>query len=232
MEDRFNFLKQRYLSLKEEIENACSKTGRNLSEVQLIAVSKKHPAQDIAYLYQLGHTVFGENYVQEALDKQKQLNDLNLNWHFIGSLQTNKVKFVVGNFTVIHTVDREKLVSSLAKQCQKKNYCQKILIQVNVGREPQKAGVLPEGLEKLTEIVLDQKGLKLEGLMTLPPYTENKHQIRKYFSFLRELKEKLEQKFSIQLKELSMGMTHDFKEAIMEGATMIRIGTKIFGPRE
>ncbi|WP_456324315.1 YggS family pyridoxal phosphate-dependent enzyme [Desulfonauticus submarinus] len=230
-EARKQVLKDNFLKLIEEIQEACIDCHRSPEEVQLIAVSKKHLAEDIEFLAQLGQKSFGENYVQEALAKQKELSKLSLDWHFIGALQTNKVKFVLGNFSLIHSIDRLKLAQALNKKALDKKMVQDVLIQVNIGKEPQKAGVLPEDLEALVENILRLPGICLKGFMTLPPHIQDRNKMRNYFSMLRKLKEKMEQAFGKQFPHLSMGMTLDFKEAIYEGATLIRVGTKIFGPR-
>ncbi|MDK2921816.1 MAG: dependent protein [Desulfonauticus sp.] len=223
-------LKENYEQVLEELKEACVQARRNPEEVKLVAVSKKHSSKDIEFLAQLGQKDFGENYVQEVLAKQEELKNLSLNWHFIGALQTNKAKYVAGKFSLIHSVDRVKLARELDKQAKKKGVIQEILIQVNLGKEEQKAGVEEEGLFSLVEEVLKLKQLKLKGLMTLPPcwYGEK---VRPLFARLRELKEAIEKRFALSLPHLSMGMTQDFKEAISEGATLVRIGTRIFGPR-
>ena len=221
----------RWKNVVQEVGEACVKSGRGPEEVTLIAVSKKHAARAISTLAREGQMDFGENYVQEALAKLEELSALRLNWHFIGHLQTNKVKHVPGRFVLIHTLDSEKLAQALHKKSQSQGMTQPVLIQVNVGREAQKYGVGEDNLSSLVERVLTLGNLKLEGLMTLPPFFEDAEKVRPYFARLRELKEELEQRFGIALPHLSMGMTGDFAQAIAEGATLVRIGTKIFGPR-
>ena len=221
----------RWKNVVQEVGEACVKSGRRPEEVTLIAVSKKHTVQAISTLAREGQMDFGENYVQEALAKLEELSALRLNWHFIGHLQTNKVKHVPGRFVLIHTLDSEKLAQALHKKSQSQGMTQPVLIQVNVGREAQKYGVGEDNLSSLVERVLTLDNLKLEGLMTLPPFFEDAEKVRPYFARLRELKEELEQRFGIALPHLSMGMTGDFAQAIAEGATLVRIGTKIFGPR-
>ena len=221
----------RWKNVVQEVGEACVKSGRRPEEVTLIAVSKKHTVEAISTLAREGQMDFGENYVQEALAKTEDLSALQLNWHFIGHLQTNKVKHVPGRFVLIHTLDSEKLAQALHKKSQSQGMTQPVLIQVNVGREAQKYGVGEDNLSSLVERVLTLDNLKLEGLMTLPPFFEDAEKVRPYFARLRELKEELEQRFGIALPHLSMGMTGDFAQAIAEGATLVRIGTKIFGPR-
>lgn len=230
MLSRKELLKHNYLEVLEEIDKACVLAKRKPEEVTLIAVSKKHKSEDIKWLFEFGQKDFGENYVQEALAKQKDLHQLDINWHFIGSLQTNKAKYVVGSFALIHSVDRIKLAQELNKVALKKGVKQDILIQVNIGKEGQKAGVEEEGLLSLVEEILKLNQLNLVGLMTLPPCLQG-DKVRPFLARLRKLKEKVEVEFTLNLPHLSMGMTQDFKEAILEGATLVRIGTKIFGPR-
>lgn len=218
--------------VKEEIEEAKNKSGRIDDNIVLVAVSKYQPVEYIKWAIEGGHRDFGENYVQEALKKMEDLQDTSANFHFIGRCQTNKAKYIVGNFSMVHSVDSLKFAQELNKRCQKKNIKQDILIQVNVAKEETKGGVLEENLEQFTEdIVKICNQLELKGLMCMPPYMENSKKIRSYFAKLRILKEKLEQKLGITLPHLSMGMSSDFKEAILEGATIIRVGTKIFGER-
>ena len=221
----------RWKNVVQEVGEACVKSGRRPEEVTLIAVSKKHTVQAISTLAREGQMDFGENYVQEALAKIEDLSALQLNWHFIGHLQSNKVKHVLGKFVLIHTLDSEKLAQVLHKKAKSQGMIQPVLIQVNVGQEAQKFGVSEDNLFSLVEQVLTLDNLKLEGLMTLPPFFEQAERVRPYFVRLRELKEELEQRFEITLPHLSMGMTSDFAQAIAEGATLVRIGTKIFGPR-
>ena len=221
----------RWKNVVQEVGEACVKSGRRPEEVTLIAVSKKHTVEAISTLAREGQMDFGENYVQEALAKIEDLSALQLNWHFIGHLQSNKVKHVLGKFVLIHTLDSEKLAQVLHKKAKSQGMIQPVLIQVNVGQEAQKFGVSEDNLFSLVEQVLTLDNLKLEGLMTLPPFFEQAERVRPYFVRLRELKEELEQRFEITLPHLSMGMTSDFAQAIAEGATLVRIGTKIFGPR-
>jgi pyridoxal phosphate enzyme (YggS family) len=221
----------RWKNVVQEVGEVCVKSGRRPEEVTLIAVSKKHTVEAISTLAREGQMDFGENYVQEALAKIEDLSALQLNWHFIGHLQSNKVKHVLGKFVLIHTLDSEKLAQVLHKKAKSQGMIQPVLIQVNVGQEAQKFGVSEDNLFSLVEQVLTLDNLKLEGLMTLPPFFEQAERVRPYFVRLRELKEELEQRFEITLPHLSMGMTSDFAQAIAEGATLVRIGTKIFGPR-
>ncbi|RUM60500.1 MAG: YggS family pyridoxal phosphate-dependent enzyme, partial [Persephonella sp.] len=152
-------------------------------------------------------------------------------WHFIGGLQTNKAKYVVKYFELIHSVDRKSLVDEIDKRAKKIDKVQECLIEVNIGDEETKYGVNPEDLEELYEYCLSKENIKILGLMCIPPYSEDKEQSRRYFIKLRELKEKLENKYKVKLPHLSMGMSDDFDIAIEEGATIVRVGTAIFGER-
>lgn len=231
MENREEELLSSYGEVKEEIENAALKAGRKPQDVKLVAVSKFHPASDVEILYKAGHRLFGESYVQEALAKQDELSGLEIDWHFIGGLQSKKAKYVSGSFSLVHSVDSSKLAGLLAKKAVSLGVKQSILLQVNSAGEEQKSGVREGDLPALAEEIMNLEGLELRGLMCLPPHFGDSESSRPYFSRLRELKEDLENRLGIILPELSMGMTDDYQSAVEEGATMVRIGTKIFGRR-
>ncbi len=219
--------------IKQEIEEAKNQSGRKEDNIILVAVSKLQPAEYIKWAIEDGHRDFGENYVQEALKKMEDISEPDVNFHFIGRCQTNKAKYIAGNFSMVHSVDSLKFAKELDKRCEKKDYYQDILIEVNVAKEETKGGVLEQDLEKFTEALLKEcSRLKIKGLMCMPPYMEDPEKVRPYFAKLRKLKEDLEQKLKISLPHLSMGMSSDFKQAILEGATIVRIGTKIFGERQ
>ena len=195
------------------IAAACARAGRDPGTVKLIAVSKLQPIEKLREAMAAGHRVFGENYAQELRDKAEALPDAE--WHFIGALQSNKVKMLAGKVALIHTCDRLSLAKELAKKGR-----QRVLIEVNIGKEPQKAGVMPDDAPLLVEQV---SGLvQVEGLMCIPPAEGDP---RPHFRALRDLAGRL------GLKELSMGMSADYEAAIEEGATLIRVGTAIFGER-
>ena len=196
------------LAVRERIAKAAR--GR---EVKLVAVSKLQPLSKLQEAVAAGHRVFGENYAQELREKADALPGAE--WHFIGALQTNKVKLVAGKVALVHTCDRLSLARELAKRAPG----QRVLLEVNIGREPQKAGVLPEDSAAL---LAQCEGLRVEGLMCIPPASQDP---RPHFRALRELGEKL------RVKELSMGMSADYEIAIEEGATLVRVGTAIFGAR-
>jgi pyridoxal phosphate enzyme (YggS family) len=214
--------------------SACERAGRAPESVRLVAVSKFHPASDIAALVACGQREFGESYVQEALAKQDELVGQDILWHFVGGLQTKKAKAVVGRFALAHSVDSEKLARELAKRAKEARILQPVLIEVNMGEE-QKAGVDEADLPALAELVLSLKergcGLDLRGLMCLPPQFDSPEEAGPAFEYLRELRDGLSASLGVPLPELSMGMTGDFEAAIEEGATIIRVGTSIFGPR-
>lgn len=214
--------------------SACERAGRAPESVRLVAVSKFHPASDIAALVACGQREFGESYVQEALAKQDELVGQDILWHFVGGLQTKKAKAVVGRFALAHSVDSEKLARELAKRAMEARILQPVLIEVNMGEE-QKAGVDEADLPALAKLVLSLKdrgcGLDLRGLMCLPPVFDSPEEAGPAFEYLRELRDGLSASLGVPLPELSMGMTGDFEAAIEEGATIIRVGTSIFGPR-
>ena len=204
--------------VRENIARACAKAGRAPGSVKLIAVSKLQPAEKLREAAEAGQRAFGENYAQELRDKSAALADVE--WHFLGALQTNKVKLVAGRAALIHTCDRLALAQEIAKRAPAGG--QRVLLEVNIGGEPQKAGVLPGEAAALLDQVRALPGLRCEGLMCIPPAEGDP---RPHFAALRELAGRL------QLKELSMGMSADYQVAIEEGATLVRVGTAIFGER-
>ncbi len=224
-------IKENVERILERIEKACSRVGRDPKEVKLLAATKTRTPEEIREAYHAGIRLFGENRVQEAKEKIPKLQDISAEWHMIGHLQTNKAKHAIKLFDVIETIDRESIIIELEKRLKKENRKLPVLIEVKVSPEESKHGVEPQKVEQLTEKVLQSENLKLIGLMTVPPYDENLEIVRKYFQKLRKIKEQLEEKFSISLPELSMGMSYDFEIAIEEGATIVRIGSAIFGPR-
>ena len=231
MSDRKSELAEHLAQVKEELAEAARSAGRAPGDVSLVAVSKLHPASDVRALFETGQVEFGENYVQEALGKQAELADLAVNWHFIGGLQSNKAKFVAGNFGLVHSVDSRKLAQALHKKASSLGRVQDILIQVNIAGETQKSGINEENLPQLAREVLEMDGVRLVGLMTMPPFFDDPERARPVFSRLRELKDDLEKRLGTTLPHLSMGMTGDFVAAVQEGATLVRIGTRIFGSR-
>lgn len=199
--------------------------------VKLIAVSKQATCKQIEDAFSLGVTEFGENRVQDALKKRADLSPAlvrSAHWHFIGHLQTNKVKQVVGNFDLIHSVDSLRLAKEISQQAEIKGLVQKILLQVKVLPDPSKSGFTPESLKESLDEILSLNAISVEGLMTICPASPDPAIWRQCFKGLSELKIELENSHQIKLKELSMGMTDDWNEAIAYGATMIRIGRALF----
>lgn len=222
-------------SILARIELACWRAGRSSSEVTLIGVGKTMPAEKIRQAAISGLKHLGENYVQEAREKKMSLVSMNLTWHFIGHLQTNKAKAAVEIFDWIQTVDRLELAKKLDRAASSlRNEPLPVLIEVNVGGEPTKSGVLTEEVEKFYDELLAFDGLQVRGLMVIPPYFEDPQEVRPFFRQTRELLDKLRFRSPKpeELTELSMGMSHDFEVAIEEGSTMVRIGTALFGERQ
>ncbi len=226
-------IKENLEKIYETIRKSAEKVGRKPNEIILLGASKTQPVEKIVEAYNAGLKYFGENKVQEGMKKIDELKPKypDIYWHFIGGLQTNKAKYVVKYFELIHSVDRKSLVDEIDKRAKKLDKVQECLIEVNIGDEETKYGVNPEDLEELYEYCLSKENIRILGLMCIPPYSEDKEQSRKYFIKLRELKEKLEDKYKVKLPHLSMGMSNDFDIAIEEGATIVRVGTAIFGER-
>ena len=219
--------------IRTRIQEAAENCGRDPHEIRLVAVSKRIPAKAVAEAYHCDQVIFGENYLQDAKEKIKQLEP-SLQWHFIGHLQTNKAKTAAELFQVIETVDRLKIARALDRYAGELGKTLEVLIQVNVGREPQKSGVLPEKTKGLLKDIQSLSNLKVQGLMTMPPYGFEPEASRPWFRELKQLAVKLASKGLFEdneAVELSMGMSNDFTVAIEEGATLVRVGTAIFGPR-
>ncbi len=219
--------------IRATIDATCRQCGRDPESVQLIAVSKVKPPEMIDAAYAAGQVRFGESYVQEFLDKADRVQS-SVEWHFIGHLQSNKVKHLRGRVAMIHSVDRLSLAKEIDRQWGKIDATADVLIQVNIGEEETKSGTTTEDLIKLVGQIAQLKHLRVQGLMTLPPWFENAEDVRPFFRQLRQLAEKIEAMRlpGVQMQELSMGMSHDFHVAIEEGATLVRIGTAIFGERQ
>lgn len=224
-------------SIYKRISHAAMRSGRNPEEVTLVAVTKTVDTKRIIEAVNAGLRVFGENRVQEAQRKIHELRSLipesKIEWHLIGHLQKNKARYAVQLFDLIHSVDSISLAEELDKQAKKINKIQRILIQVKLSEEETKHGVPEEDLIPLVEGIRDLKNLKLEGLMTLPPYFEDVEMVRPYFRRLEDIRDRLNSMLILPspIRDLSMGMSHDFEIAIEEGSTMVRIGTAIFGER-
>lgn len=223
-------ISENLLNINDRIKRAARRAGRDPNEVTIIAVTKTVEPKRIKEAISAGIRVFGENYVQEAEEKIAKFKDKHLKWHFIGHLQKNKAKFAVELFDLIHTVDSVELAQELNKRAKEPV---EILIEVNVAREKTKAGVDPEGAVKLAKAISGMANLKLRGLMAIPPAFEQAEMSRPYFAMIRRLAERInKEKFpGVYVRDLSMGMSNDFEVAIEEGATMVRLGTAIFGTR-
>lgn len=219
-------------AIGQRIFRAAEGCGRSPDDVNLVAVGKTQPAESIRAAISSGARIIGENYIQEARDKFNALIDLDVQWHFIGHLQTNKAKFAVRMFDLIHSVDSLKLARELNKQARKAAKAQAILVQVNISGEAAKSGTQAEETNELVQNILSFEHLQLKGLMTMPPFFDAPEKARPYFAALRELRDQMENQLGISLPELSMGMTGDFEVAIEEGATLVRIGTALFGARQ
>ena len=217
-------------AVHSRIKAACARSGRDPRTVTLVAVSKTKPAADVIRAADFGHRVFGENRVQEALAKQTEV-DRDVEWHLIGALQRNKARHAVGAFTCLHGVDDSKLLVEIDRRAAAKGIRQPLLLQVRVGDESSKSGVDPVGLPALVEEAAGLDHIELRGLMTIPPPVEQAEQARRWFALLRELRDAEAARSGIDLPELSMGMTVDFEVAVEEGATLVRVGTAIFGAR-
>ena len=217
-------------NVRARVSKACKNAGREPSTVTILAVSKKHPASRIRALHGLGQAAFGENYVQEALAKQSELQDLVIEWHFIGPLQSNKTREVSAHFAWAQSVDRNKIVRRLSEQRPDSLGELNVCIQVNVDEEASKSGAAVGDVAELAHAVAQLPRLRLRGLMCLPAMRESFDEQRLPFARTRELAEDLA-RGGLALDTLSMGMSDDFRAAIMEGATIVRIGTAVFGPR-
>ena len=225
-------IKENLSFVENNIQEACQRSGRLREEVTLIAVSKTKPVSDLKEAYDLGIRVFGENKVQELVDKYEALPK-DIKWHMIGHLQRNKVKYIIDKVSLIHSVDSLRLAETIEKEAAKHNIVVNILIEVNVAKEESKFGLMPEELEEFIEKVAEFPHIHVEGLMTIAPFVEDSEENRLIFQRLRKLSVDIRGKNvdNITMRILSMGMTNDYLVAIEEGATMVRVGTGIFGAR-
>jgi len=217
--------------IQNRIDKACQRSGRDTKDVQLIAVTKTLSADIILEAYNFGLRTFGESRAQEVREKTDNL-PTDINWHFIGHLQTNKIKYVLPVCTLIHSVDSLHLAEAISEYSAKNEFESSVLLEINTSSESSKFGIKPgDAVEQYLE-VNKLKNLNIKGLMTIAPFTNDEHLIRKSFSLLRDIRDNLYKIIgSDQTLDLSMGMSQDFEIAIEEGSTMIRIGTSIFGPR-
>ncbi|MBF0210777.1 MAG: YggS family pyridoxal phosphate-dependent enzyme [Desulfamplus sp.] len=233
-------IKDRLATIKTQIAYAAKSCGREPEEITLVAVSKKKDVDTVLDAINSGVKILGENYIQEATDKidaigqEIDLNiDLDIQWHFIGHLQSNKAKVAVEYFDLIHTVDSLKLAKEIDRQAKKIGKIQDILIQVNISQEETKSGAAADDAISLAQSISSLKSLSLKGLMGMPPFFDEPERARPYFRELAKIRDRIENMHitSISMEHLSMGMSGDFQVAIEEGSTMVRIGTSIFGTR-
>jgi len=225
-------LKQNLADVQSNIAKACAKAHRSIDEVTLIAVSKTKPLSDIEELIICGNTEFGENKVQELVDKYENVST-KVNWHLIGHLQTNKVKYIVDKACLIHSVDSVHLAKAIEKEAAKKKVIVNILIQVNIAHEDTKFGIDESNIYDILDEIKNLSHIKVNGLMTIAPFVENPEENRVHFRKMHQLLLDIKSKNidNIDMNILSMGMTNDYEVAIEEGSTMVRVGTGIFGER-
>lgn len=217
--------------IQQRVRKAATACGRNSSDIQLLGVSKKCSAQDIREAYEAGVQHFGESYLQEALPKISSLSDLDLVWHFIGPIQSNKTRQIAEHFSWVHSVDRMKIASRLNEQRPAKLVPLNVCIQVNISLEDSKSGIIKEAVRDFAAQLVKLPRLRLRGLMAIVEKTSDQQRQRGMFSQLRDILNDLNQR-GMSLDTLSMGMTDDLEAAVMEGSTFLRIGTGLFGPRQ
>ena len=217
--------------VREQIAQAAARAGRVAEEIELVAITKTHPAEKVREAIEAGQTLFGESRVQEARAKIPELPS-NLRWHFVGHLQKNKIRHALPLFEMIHSVDSLDVAQDINRIAGEQGMHPRVLLEVNVAGEGSKFGFSPDKLRDQMEEFLALPRLSILGLMTIPPLAEEAEASRKYFVQLRELRDRLQTKFHVDLAQLSMGMTEDFAVAVEEGATRVRVGTAIFGERK
>lgn len=217
-------------SIREQIASAAAKAGRLANDIELIAISKMHPAEKVRQAIEAGQTLFGESRVQEARVKIPDLPS-NIRWHFVGHLQKNKVRQALPLFEMIHSVDSLALAQDISRIAEDEGLFPRVLLEVNVAGEGSKFGFAPENLREQMETLLTLPRISIEGLMCIPPIADEAELSRQDFIGLRELRDLLEDEFNLKLPQLSMGMTNDYTIAVEEGATLVRVGTAIFGER-
>jgi len=215
-------------AVRQAITSSAQRASRDPSAVTLVAVTKTVAVERIREAITLGLRIFGENRVQEALPKMDEIGPANIDWHLVGHLQTNKIKFLEGRFQMVQSVDSAGLAEALDRRLQS---ALDVLVEVNVAEEPQKTGALPADLPAIARTVAAAGHLRLRGLMTIAPMVSDAEQVRPIFRRLRSLRDKTSQELGMPLPVLSMGMTDDYPIAVEEGATMLRLGRALFGPR-
>ncbi|MDZ7808528.1 MAG: YggS family pyridoxal phosphate-dependent enzyme [Gracilimonas sp.] len=224
---------QNLRSIHQQIEKTCESTGSDPKEITLVAVSKTKPNEDILEAITAGQLHFGENRMKELEDKMASIENPDVVWHFIGNLQTNKIKYIADRVNWIHSVEKAKYLKEIDKRAGQANRVINALIQVNISDEKQKGGCKPEDLAGILESAQEYEFVKVKGLMGMATFVDDPEEIRDEFKLLKELYDSHQKynKGSVQLEHVSMGMTNDFKVAIEEGSTMLRIGSAIFGER-
>ena len=225
-----NSVSQNLERVREQVAHAAAKAGRIVEDVELVAITKTHPAEKAREAIEAGQTLFGESRVQEARAKIPELPS-NLRWHFVGHLQKNKIRHALPLFEMIHSVHSLSLAQDINRVANEEGLHPRVLLEVNMAGEGSKFGFSSEKLRDEMEELLALPRLSILGLMTIPPLAEEAEESRKYFVQLRELRDRLQTEFRVDLAQLSMGMTQDFPVAIEEGATLVRVGTAIFGER-
>ncbi|MBE5892357.1 MAG: YggS family pyridoxal phosphate-dependent enzyme [Lachnospiraceae bacterium] len=232
MNDNISSIRENIIAVNENIENACKAVGRNREDITLIAVSKTKPVEMLLEAYEAGVRDFGENYIQELVDKIPQLPS-DVRWHMIGHLQRNKVKYIIDKVSMIHSVDSLRLAEEISSQAIKKNVEVDILVEVNVAQEESKFGTFSADAVLLVEEISKLPGIHVRGLMTIAPFVEDAEENREYFRKLKQLSVDIAAKNidNISMNVLSMGMTGDYVVAVEEGASCVRVGTGIFGER-
>ena len=226
-------MKKTIETIISRMTTAATAAHRDPSEVRLVAVSKTMPPEKIQRAVDAGLRIFGENYIQEATVKIDTIADPRLSWHFIGHLQSNKAKVAVKYFDLIHSVDSVKLAAAISKQAKKRSKVQHILVQINISEESTKSGISADEALRMVKDISILENVSVRGLMTMPPFFDQPEKARPYFRQLREIRDQIAGAAvpGVDMRELSMGMTGDFEVAIQEGATLVRIGTAIFGGR-
>lgn len=235
--ERRSILEANYNAVRARVDKACERAGRRPEEVTLVAVSKTWPASDLQALYDVGVRHFGESYAQEWEEKAPQLPD-DIEWHFIGHLQSNKARLLAGKTHLVHSVDRNSLIKELSKRSKQEDAVSRILLQVNVGEDENKSGVDADAVFGLLEKATSRENLIVCGLMTIPPFEQdpetNRGNFRELAALIDPCRAWLEERGLLEehpLEEVSMGMSGDFEIAIEEGATIVRVGSAIFGSR-
>lgn len=234
LEEMVSYIRENIARVEEQITAACRRSGRRREDIRLVAVSKTHPPELIRAAFDAGVRDFGENRVQEAKSKRPELADLTATWHLIGHLQSNKARGARELFQWVHSLDSLHLAKKLAQAADPSGASLPVLIEVNLGEETSKAGVRAGEVAALVEQIAPIETLELRGLMVIPPFCASPEDVRPYFRQLRELAGDIEAQHlpNVSMRELSMGMSRDFEVAIEEGATIIRVGTAIFGGRQ